>query len=66
MTLQSWDNEGKLIAYRTPKGRRFYTHKQYEDYMGISKNKVGKVVLYARVSNRGQQEDLKNQTSFFR
>ena len=66
-TLQRWDNEGKLIAYRNPKGRRFYTHRQYEEYMGWNKpTKVGKVVLYSRVSNRGQQDDLTNQTSFLR
>lgn len=26
-TLQRWDNEGKLIAKRNPKNRRYYTHK---------------------------------------
>ena len=30
-TLQRWDNEGKLKAYRTPTDRRYYTHKQYVD-----------------------------------
>ena len=65
-TLQRWDNDGKLNAYRNPKGRRFYTHNQYEEYMGIANKSVGKVVLYTRVSNRGQQADLKNQTSFLR
>lgn len=65
-TLQRWDNDKKLIAYRNPKGRRFYTHKQYENYMGISQTKVGKIVLYTRVSNRGQMDDLKNQIDFLR
>lgn len=32
-TLQKWDNEGKLKAYRTPTNRRFYTHEQYITYM---------------------------------
>ncbi|USL89239.1 resolvase [Bacillus phage vB_BceS_LY1] len=32
-TLQRWDNEGKLKAYRTPSNYRFYTHEQYEQYM---------------------------------
>jgi len=27
-TLQNWDNANKLIAYRNPQGRRFYTHEQ--------------------------------------
>lgn len=41
VTLQRWDREGKLIAYRNPKGRRYYTHTQYEEYVGIRGNKVG-------------------------
>lgn len=32
-TLQRWDNNGILKAYRTPTNRRYYTHKQYVDYM---------------------------------
>lgn len=28
-TLQRWNKEGKLKAYRTPTDRRYYTHKQY-------------------------------------
>lgn len=31
-TLQRWDLDGTLIAYRNPKGRRYYTQKQYLDY----------------------------------
>jgi len=27
-TLQRWDNDGKLKAFRTPTDRRYYTHKQ--------------------------------------
>src|SRR5574344_305122 len=27
-TLQRWDNDGKLKAYRTPTDRRYYTYKQ--------------------------------------
>ena len=46
-TLQRWDQEGKLAAYRNPS----HTKEQYEEYMGIQKeNKVGKIVIYARVS----------------
>ena len=32
-TLQRWDNDGRLIANRTPTNRRFYTHEQYVEYM---------------------------------
>ena len=34
-TLQRWDRDGKLKAFRTPTDRRYYTHKQYVDYMGL-------------------------------
>ena len=65
-TLQRWDNDGKLKAYRNPNERRFYTHSQYENYMGTQTNKLGKIVIYTRVSNKSQQDDLKNQKDFLR
>ena len=43
-TLQRWDKEGKLKANRTPTDRRYYTHKQYVDYMGDGNSKRGKTV----------------------
>ena len=33
-TLQAWDRKGLLKAYRTPTNRRYYTEKQYLDYIG--------------------------------
>ncbi|SFG65242.1 IS607 family transposase [Sporolactobacillus nakayamae] len=63
-TLQRWDNEGKLIAKRNPKNRRYYTHKQYSDYVGES-NK-GRTIIYARVSSSGQKDDLTNQVEFLK
>jgi DNA-binding transcriptional MerR regulator len=36
-TLQRLDNEGVLIAYRKPKGRRYYTDKHYKGYMGFKR-----------------------------
>ncbi|KUO74794.1 MAG: DNA invertase [Clostridia bacterium BRH_c25] len=67
-TLQRWDNEGTLKAYRNPKGRRYYTHQQYVEYMGQSSNEdnKGKVIIYARVSTTNQRDDLKNQIEFLR
>ncbi|HDR3489566.1 IS607 family transposase [Bacillus wiedmannii] len=66
-TLQRWDNQGVLTAYRNPKGRRYYTEEQYKEYMGIQEeNKVGKVVSYTRVSNPGQKDDLENQVEFLK
>lgn len=31
-TLQRWDNDKKLIAYRTPTNRRYYTEAQVAEY----------------------------------
>ena len=66
-TLQRWDREGILKAYRTPTDRRFYTYDQYLQIKGIGqKDDAREVVIYARVSTRGQKDDLRNQVSFLR
>ena len=68
-TLQRWDNEGVLHAFRSPTNRRYYTHSQYLAYIGASskmEENKRKVVIYARVSNRGQKDDLTNQVKFLR
>jgi len=66
-TLQRWDREGVLKAYRNPKNRRFYTEQQLKDFIGEKSDQdSGKNVIYARVSNRGQKDDLENQISFLR
>ena len=63
-TLQRWDRDGVLTAYRSPSNRRYYTHTQYLEYMGetITENKQN--VIYARVSTRNQKDDLNNQLDF--
>ncbi|MFI3211415.1 MAG: IS607 family transposase [Peptostreptococcaceae bacterium] len=48
--LQRWDNEGLLIAVKSPKGKRYYTHKQYLEYMGLDEKSFRKTVTYSRVS----------------
>ena len=60
-TLQRWDNDGKLKAFRTPTDRRYYTHKQYVDYMGEGNSKKGRTIIYTRVSTSNQKDDLTNQ-----
>ena len=68
-TLQRWDNEYKLVAYRTPTDRRYYTHTQYLKYIGVASDneeKTGKTIIYTRVSNRGQRDDLVNQVEFLK
>jgi predicted site-specific integrase-resolvase len=64
--LQRWDNDGKLKAFRTPTDRRYYTHKQYVDYMGDGNSKHGKTVIYTRVSTSNQKDDLNNQVEFLK
>ncbi|WP_042315279.1 MerR family transcriptional regulator [Desulfofarcimen acetoxidans] len=46
-TLQRWDYEGILKAYRTPTDRRYYTHEQYLSYIGESSKEGnrGKVIM---------------------
>ena len=65
LTLQRWDNTGKLKAYRTPTNRRYYTYEQYQNYMGIT-NSNKKTVIYTRVSTSNQKDDLKKQVEFLR
>lgn len=38
-TLQRWDNDRKLVAFRNPSNRRYYTHSQYVDYIGDGNSK---------------------------
>jgi len=66
-TLQRWDREGKLIAHRTNTNRRYYTHEQFLEVMGL-KPEVGqqKIVIYARVSSHNQKSDLNNQIEFLK
>lgn len=67
-TLQRWDKVGKLIAFRNPANRRYYTHDQYLDYIGETNviKDTKKTVIYTRVSSNGQKADLKNQVEFLR
>ena len=66
-TLQRWDREGILKAYRTPTERRYYTYAQYLSFMGAcATNDQREVVIYARVSTRNQKDDLQKQVDFLR
>lgn len=68
-TLQRWDRDGILIAHRGPTNRRFYTHEQYLKASGkwhLTNLKERKTVIYARVSNRNQRDDLSNQVEFLK
>ena len=65
-TLQRWDNEDTLKAYRNPKGRRYYTHEQYLLFKGLPSKIDKKIVIYTRVSTNNQKDDLDNQVEFLK
>lgn len=63
-TLQRWDREGILEAYRSPTNRRYYTQAQYNKYMGFEESAIKANVIYARASTKNQKDDLENQIRF--
>ncbi|MBP2026576.1 putative site-specific integrase-resolvase [Acetoanaerobium pronyense] len=65
MTLQRWDNAGKLKAFRTPTNRRYYTYEQYKEFKGITSSEK-RTVIYTRVSTSNQKDNLKNQVEFLK
>lgn len=66
-TLQRWDKSGKLLAKRTAGDHRYYTHSQYLEYIGeLVEAEQGTTIIYARVSNRSQKDDLENQIEFLK
>ncbi|WP_041622653.1 IS607 family transposase [Oscillatoria nigro-viridis] len=58
-TLERWEKEGKIKAYRTPSGQRRY---DCDSIVDIPSTKS--TILYARVSSRSQKADLPRQTDF--
>jgi putative resolvase len=65
-TLQKWDRQGILHAFRSPTNRRYYTHEQYLQYRGLISTEQGKVIAYARVSSPSQKKDLATQKEALR
>lgn len=61
-TLQQWDRDGKLVAFRSPTGRRYYTDEQIRQYRSETKQPINQLaVIYTRVSSQAQKPDLKDQ-----
>lgn len=60
-TLIEWDKSGKLTAFRTSTNKRYYTREQIYDFLQIENKYSDDVVIYCRVSNDNQKDDLKNQ-----
>ena len=69
-TLQNWDKQGTLKAYRTPTNQRFYTEEQLNQVLGLSNEnqdkKQGLKIGYCRVSTHNQKNSLQNQEEFLR
>jgi putative resolvase len=59
-TLQRWDREGILKSHRSPTNRRFYTHEQLSEILGVKENKRV-AISYCRVSSHVQKDDLLSQ-----
>jgi predicted site-specific integrase-resolvase len=61
-TLQMWDREGTLTAFRSPTGRRYYDEESLRAFAGLpADTRERKLVAYCRVSSQSQKPDLKNQ-----
>lgn len=58
-TLQRWDNEGKLKAFRNPSNRRFYTDEQYNLYMAIARGIDVKSIQDENKSDRRTEDSDK-------
>jgi predicted site-specific integrase-resolvase len=58
-TLERWEKEGKIKAYRTPSGQR-----RYDVDSVVSVAPIKPTVLYARVSSRNQKADLQRQIEY--
>ena len=69
-TLQNWDKQGTLTAYRTPTNQRFYTEEQLNQVLGFSnefqEEKMGLRIGYCRVSTHNQKNSLENQEEYLR
>lgn len=63
-TLRRWDLEGKLIAERTPGGRRRYLVSEVASFnpLGLDRQALTRpTIAYARVSSHDQKADLDRQ-----
>lgn len=63
-TLRRWDLDGKLVAERTPGGRRRYRVSDVAQFnpLGINRAALERpTVAYARVSSHDQKDDLARQ-----
>ena len=61
-TLRRWEKEGKIKPKRSKGNQRYYTDKDLQVALNIESSKTGgKIIVYCRVSSRGQAPELKHQ-----
>lgn len=66
-TLQNWDYNKKLIAFRDKaSNRRYYTDTQINEFLGRKNRVANNIVIYSRVSTNSQKPDLENQIEFLK
>jgi predicted site-specific integrase-resolvase len=66
-TLRRWDVEGRLPAKRSAGGQRYYNDEDVRKALLIDVPVAEKkVVVYCRVSSKGQADDLKSQVDAMR
>lgn len=69
-TLQNWDKQGTLKAYRTPTNQRFYTEEQLNQILNLSNTnqdeKQGLKIGYCRASTHNQKNSLEHQEEYLR
>ena len=66
-TLRNWDKSGELKPCKvTDGGTRYYSEQQLNKYLNKEIETNKSIVIYSRVSNIGQKDDLKNQEEFLR
>lgn len=60
-SLRLWDSNGKFPAKKTATGQRYYTEEDVRKYLNLPTSETKKVVVYCRVSSKGQSKDLERQ-----
>ena len=64
-TLRHWADTGKIKSLRTPGGQRRYDISSFDKSKRTPRTEDNrKIICYARVSSRGQKDDLQRQIRF--
>ena len=65
-TLHNWDKAGKIRTTRLPSGTRLYHKSDVYEILGVDvrsmESPTRQKIVYARVSSKKQEDDLKRQT----